>query len=269
MTEPRGDARAKRVVRTLVPARLRPAVKQTWFRAVSPLFRGRAVACPCCEAHLRRFVHYRISGSLQEMCPVCGSLERHRLLLLFLRERTDLFSKPSRLLHFAPESCLQRHLKQLSTIDYVGADLASPLADVQVDITAIPFEDSSFDAIICSHVLEHVPDDRRALRELARVLKPGGWAILQVPLDPDRPVTFEDPTVTDPRERLRLYGQEDHVRVYGRDYLTRLVDAGFEVQIDPFVHELGADTVAFYGLDPSEDLYVATRPASLLRFAAL
>jgi SAM-dependent methyltransferase len=260
--EPRGDASAKRLARRLVPRRLRPAIKHAGFRAISPLFSGRAVACPCCDARLRRFVRYRISGSLQALCPVCGSLERHRLLLLYLRQRTNLFTTPSRLLHFAPEPCLRRHFRSAPGIDYVGADLESPLADLRVDITAIPFEDASFDAVICSHVLEHVPDDRTAMRELERVLKPGGWAILQVPLDQEQEVTLEDPDVKEPAERLRLYGQEDHVRLYGRDYAARLVDAGFELTIDPFVSDLAGELVAFYGLDPAEDVYRCTKPTA-------
>ena len=122
-----------------------------------------------------------------------------------------------------------------------------------MDISDIQYPDNTFDVVYCSHVLEHVPDDRRALREFWRVLKIGGWAILQVPITSD--VTFEDPTVTSPEERERLFGQHDHVRRYGPDYRNRLVDVGFSVTVDSFVRELDERTVSRYGLMRSEDVY--------------
>jgi SAM-dependent methyltransferase len=181
-------------------------------------------------------------------------MERHRLLWLFLRERTDLLDGPHRLLHLAPEPVFHRRLSVLPGLDYVTADLDSPLARDRVDVTALPYADDSFDAILCNHVLEHVPDDRRAMRELHRVLRPGGWAILQVPIRSGRATTYEDPTVTGPAERRRAFGQEDHVRIYGRDYEERLAEAGFRVRRDRFVRELPDAQVTRMGLK-REDVF--------------
>jgi SAM-dependent methyltransferase len=133
------------------------------------------------------------------------------------------------MLHVAPEPCLAPRLSAIEELDYVSGDLEPGPRQLHLDVTALPFEDRHFDAIICSHVLEHVPDDRRALAELRRVLRPDGWAVLLVPILRER--TIEDPTETDPAERLRRFGQRDHVRVYGRDFYERLRDAGFAVTI--------------------------------------
>jgi SAM-dependent methyltransferase len=157
------------------------------------------------------------------------------LLWLYLQQRTNLFSTPLKVLHFAPEFALQRRFRQCSNLDYISADLSEPEAMQKMDITAIPSANQTFDVILCSHVLEHIPDDRQAMRELHRVLKPGGWAILLVPIDMRREQTFEDPTVTDPQERLRLFEQTDHVRIYGRDYVQRLEQAGFMVRQEDFL----------------------------------
>jgi SAM-dependent methyltransferase len=145
-------------------------------------------------------------------------------------------------------------------VDSVGVDLTNPMADQRVDLTAMPFADESFDAVLCMHVLEHIPDDKSAMAELFRVLRPGGWAVLQVPLDLSGP-TREDLTVTDPKERLRLYGQEDHVRLYGDDYPERLSAVGFRVDVDEFVQEVSPALRAVARLDDGEALYVARKPA--------
>jgi SAM-dependent methyltransferase len=161
-------------------------------------------------------------------CVFCGALERHRLAWLYFQRETDLFDgRHKRVLHVAPEPCFEPRLRACLGDGYLTADLLSPRVMVRMDITAIQYPDDHFDAIYCSHVLEHVPDDRAALREFFRVLKPGGWAILLVPITADQ--TFEDPSITDPAERLRLFGQEDHVRRYGPDYVERLRGAGFQV----------------------------------------
>lgn len=163
-------------------------------------------------------------------CPECGSLERHRLDWLFLKEETDLFNgRQKRLLHVAPEEIFEKKFRALPGIVYVSVDLASPRAMVRADVTCLPFEDESFEIIYCSHVLEHVPNDRRAIKEFYRVLKLGGWGLLQVPITSHR--TFEDPTITSPIERARVFGQYDHVRRYGPDYKARLEESGFKVKV--------------------------------------
>jgi hypothetical protein len=184
--------------------------------------------CPVCEHSSRRFKKYRHHPNPEAMCVHCGALERHRFVWLYLQSRTDLFDgRPKRVLHVAPEPCFDERLKRRLGDGYLTADLMSPRAMVKMDVTNIQFPDHSFDVVYCSHVLEHIPDDRRAMREFQRVLKPGGWAILLVPITSEH--TFEDPSVVEPAERLRLFGQEDHVRTYGPDYSQRLSEAGFAV----------------------------------------
>lgn len=182
-------------------------------------------------------------------------------MILYLRERTNLLDGlPKRFLHLAPEPELQAHFEHLSSLCYVTLDLQMSNVDVHGDVTRLPFPDAAFDCIYASHVLEHVPDDRQAMRELRRVLRPGGWAILQVPITDD--ATFEDPSVTSPKERERLFGQWDHVRRYGPDYRDRLQEAGFEISVDPYVRELPAKTAERFGLDASEDVYFCRAPGS-------
>lgn len=227
------------------------------------------VYCPCCNGNFPSFIAGGPNLRPNAYCPRCGSLERHRLLWLYLKERTNFFTEQLKVLHVAPEKILQEAFQILPNLDYVSADLASPLAMIKMDITDIPFDDHAFDVIICSHVLEHIPDDRKAMRELLRVLKPGGWAILQVPIDLNRAETFEDPTITDPAERQRLFGQDDHVRWYGRDYPNRLRESGFEVSIQSFAAELPAELVKRTGIVTGEDIYFChktlTKPIAIPR----
>lgn len=172
------------------------------------------------------------NGRPDACCPKCGSLERHRLIWLYLSLQTDLLTRPQRMLHFAPERAFQSRLKNVETLDYVTGDIESPLADVKLDIQNLPFEDDSFDFILCSHVLEHIPDDRRAMGELHRVTKPGGCALVDVPLK--RGPTYEDPTIVSPEERQKHFGQSDHVRYYGEDIRERLEAAGFRVHVERY-----------------------------------
>ncbi len=197
-------------------------------------YKGHDVACPLCGAHYRKFLPYGYVRSRDNaLCPRCLSLERHRLLWLYLTRETDLLRAFPRTLHIAPEVCIMRHLKPHFAAHpecYVTADLESPLADLHFDVQHIPLPDASFDAVICNHLLEHVADDRLALRELHRILRPGGWGILLSPVDLGRPHTFEDDTIVDPAERTRIFGQYDHRRIYGTDYVERLREAGFEAE---------------------------------------
>jgi SAM-dependent methyltransferase len=182
---------------------------------------------------------------------------------MYMVQKTDLFHDVSKkMLHVAPEDQLSRLLEKTDSIDYLSSDLSSPTVMVKMDITDIQYPDNSFDVICCSHVLEHVEDDRQAMRELYRVLKPGGWAILQVPISGD--TTFEDPSITSATARERLFGQNDHVRRYGRDYKDRLAGAGFSVSVDGFVRELSDHDVTRLGLIRSEDVYFCRKEVSKL-----
>lgn len=201
---------------------------------------GRGRECPICGAKRRKFLPYGYVTSREDaLCPKCLSLERHRMIWLWMSTTTLLEHRP-RMLHIAPEVSLMRHFKRLyrNTSNYITADLESPLADMHFDVQAIPLEDCSIDVVICNHLLEHVADDRKAMRELHRILRHGGLGIMLVPEDRSRATTFEDDTITDTKERTRLFGQYDHRRIYGRDYDDRLRDAGFVVE------RLNVDTIA-------------------------
>lgn len=194
------------------------------------------------------------------LSPSTLSLERHRLLWLYLQSETDFFVKPLKILHFAPEQAFYRRFRQQQNLDYTTTDLSSPLADVKADICQLPFEDNTFDVIFCNHVLEHIPDDTQAMRELYRVLKPGGWAVLQIPQDLSRATTFEDDSITDPKERAKIFGQYDHVRVYGRDYFDKLRSIGFEVKEIDYTQTLSKEQVERYCLADGEIIPIVKKP---------
>ena len=186
--------------------------------------------CAVCERSSNQFLPFGVNPRPDARCPWCGTLERDRLAISFLRARTALFEGQSKdFLHVAPEPAFATIFSNAAGDGYLSADLLAEHVMEKMDITDIRHPDESFDAIYCSHVLEHVPDDRKAMREFYRVLRPSGWAILNVPITADE--TFEDPSVTDPKERERLFGQDDHVRRYGPDYKDRLEEAGFHVTV--------------------------------------
>jgi SAM-dependent methyltransferase len=220
------------------------------------MYRGRARQCALCSARLRRFVKFR--GRDEEKCPVCGSLKRHRLIWLYFVQRTNLFDGArKKMLHVAPEPPMTQVLKRKKGIEYLSTDLDSPFAMERMDITSIEYPDDSFDVIYCSHVLEHIPDDRKAMSEFRRVLRPGGWAILQVPIIGHK--TFSDPAIVTPEERQRVYGHHDHRRIYGPDYQQRLESVGFQVEAVPLGREMGGRDVEFFGIDPDEDVYLCRK----------
>ncbi|MDR2222086.1 MAG: methyltransferase domain-containing protein [Flavobacteriaceae bacterium] len=186
------------------------------------------------------------------LSPSTLSLERHRLLWLYLQRETDFFTTPKKVLHFAPEQAFYKRFRKQPNLDYTTTDLESPLADVKADICNLPFESNSFDIILCNHVLEHIPDDTKAMQELYRILRPGGMGIFQIPQDMSREITFQDDTITDPKERTLIFGQYDHVRVYGRDYFDKLRAVGFTVIEEDFIHQLSAQEVEKYCLAEGE-----------------
>ncbi|CAM1342622.1 SAM dependent methyltransferase [Tenacibaculum amylolyticum] len=192
------------------------------------------------------------------LSPSTLSLERHRLLWLYLKNETDFFSttEQKKLLHIAPEQCFLNRFRKQKNLTYVTSDLESPIADVKADICDLPFEDSSYDIIFCNHVLEHIPDDTKAMQELFRVLKPGGFGIFQIPQDLNRAETFEDDSITDPKERTKIFGQYDHVRVYGRDYFDKLRSIGFDVQEIDYTKKIAPEQVERFALAKGEILPV-------------
>ena len=244
--------------------RYKQAARTIFLRLSRITTAGTGVTCPCCGAHLRRFARFHGES---EQCPHCESLRRHRALLLYLRDELRVASTGGRVLHFAPEPSLQRWIASLDAVSYVSVDLESPLADVRADITKLPFEDDSFDLVICSHVLEHVPDDRTAIGELFRVVRPRGTAVIQLPAA-EVDETLEDPSVTDPAERERLFGQYDHVRACGPDYRLRIEAAGFDVTEEDYAGRLDAATRARFGIRGGEAFYVSAKPQSVAGRAA-
>ena len=221
-------------------------------------YRGRGRECPVCGSRYRRFMPYGYVTSREDaLCPHCLSLERHRMIWLWLKESSNLFEGYPRLLHIAPEVSLMRHFKRhyQDNKGYITADLESPLADLHFDVQNIPLEDEYIDVIICNHLLEHVEDDRRAMAELYRILKKGGWGIMLVPEDGSRARTFEDDTITDPEERTRIFGQYDHRRIYGRDYDKRLAEAGFRVERIAYAERLSDEQRQRYAIG-HDDLVV-------------
>ena len=244
-----------------IPRKQLQLVSHFVLKILSLFYKGNQVKCPVCMHSFRKFLPYgRISRS-NALCPNCLSLERHRLLWLFLNDKTDFFTAKAKMLHIAPELCYMKRFESLPKLEYLTADLESPLAKIKMDIHNIPFPENSFDIIFCNHVLEHVKDDRKVMSEILRVLKPGGWAILQVPIFlPLNPITFEDPTIIDPQKRAELFGQDDHVRVYGKDYADRIRSTGFEVIEEDFIDGLEPDLVKKYVLPQGEIIHRAIKP---------
>lgn len=219
--------------------------------------RGRRYTDPIDGKQFRKFLPYGYGTPRENvLSPSTLSLERHRLLWIWLSKETDFFTVPSKVLHFAPEQAFYKRFRQMQHLEYTTTDLNSPLADVKADICNLPFASNSYDIIFCNHVLEHIPDDTKAMKELYRVLKPGGMAILQIPQDLSRAKTFEDNSITDPVTRARIFGQYDHVRIYGRDYFDQLRAVGFRVDEVDYTRTLTPDEVDRYRLALGEILPV-------------
>ncbi|MFY0654219.1 MAG: methyltransferase domain-containing protein [Cyclobacteriaceae bacterium] len=223
---------------------------------VSIFYVGNKVQCPVCEKSFRKFLPYGRKARENALCPSCLSLERHRLMWLFLKEKTDFFSAEKKVLHVAPELCFIERFESKHGENYITADIESPLAKVKLDVHDMPFDDASFDVAFCNHVMEHVADDIKAMKEIYRVLKPGGFAIIQIPeFHPMPEFTYEDASIIDPKEREEHFGQDDHVRLYGKDYPDRLRSAGFEVILDDFVNELSLEQQQKYALPKDEVIH--------------
>lgn len=243
-------------IKQLVPGGARYRIRRVLEYVQATSMRGNRFECPCCGGKFRSLLPAGVARRPNARCPKCGSLERHRLIWLYLQKKSDLFAMPYKVLDVAPEEILQRKLRTFPNLDYLSVDLESPLAMKKMDITKLDLPDASYDVIFCNHVFEHIPDDLAAMSELRRVLKPTGWAILQTPVDLKRAVTDEDPSITDPHELLRRFGQTDHIRIYGRDFFDRLRTSGWNVSRERFIDTLTVDEVARYALDPKEELFV-------------
>ena len=226
------------------------------LKVLALFYKGKKVECPVCSSQFSKFLPYGRQARSNALCPNCLALERHRLMWLFLKAKTDFLSKKQDVLHIAPELCFIKRFESIHQDQYITADLESPLAKVKMDIHTMPFEDNSFDVAFCNHVMEHVADDIQAMKEIFRVLKPGGWAIVQIPLFHPLPEeTYEDQSIVDPKERERVFGQDDHVRLYGKDYASRLRSAGFNVTEDDFVNSLSREDQVKFALPADEPIF--------------
>ena len=241
-------------------------VPRPFLQRVSPLVmkifaqlnKGSAVQCPVCGNQYSKFLPYGRVARPNALCPNCLALERHRLMWLFLKEKTDFFTAKLKVLHVAPEHCFIDRFESLPNLEYITADIESPLAKVKMDVHEIPFPDNTFDIVFCNHVLEHVDDDIKACSEFNRVLKKTGWGILQSPVY-NLEKTLEDKTITDPAERERLFGQRDHVRKFGKDYAERLRQSGLQIEENKFVQELEKDTLKKFALAADEILFICKK----------
>ena len=218
--------------------------------------KGNKYTDPIDNKSFRKFLPYGYEVQRQNvLSPSTLSLERHRLLWLYLTNETNFFTSKKKVLHMAPEQCFLSRFKKLNH-EYITADIDSPIADVKADIVNLPFTDNSFDVVLCNHVLEHIQDDTKAMKELFRVMKKGGMGIFQVPQDLNRDVTFEDNSITDPKERAKIFGQYDHVRVYGRDYFDKLRSVGFKVEEVNYSQKISSELSRRYRLIEGELLPV-------------
>lgn len=218
-------------------------------------FKGNRFTDPIDGKSYRKFLPYGYGKQRENaLSPGTLSLERHRQMWLYLQNETDFFTKNYKVLHIAPEQEFLRKFKKQKNLDYTSADLFSPIVDVKADILDLPFADNSFDIVICNHVLEHIIDDNKAMFELYRVMRSHGWGIVQVPMKNSLEKSYEDFTITDPKERQKHFGQYDHVRWYGMDYFERLKKVGFDVDINYYSQQFSEEQQRRFGLNKNEIL---------------
>ena len=226
---------------------------------ISWYLKGDKFTDPIDGRSFRKFLPYGyVKQRENALSPSTLSLERHRLMWLFLRDNTTFFTatKKLKVLHIAPEQCFLDIFRKQQNLNYITSDLESPIADVKADICDLPFKENEFDVVFCNHVLEHVSNDTKAMQELYRVLKPGGFGIFQIPQDLSKAITFEDNTITDRKERAKLFGQYDHVRVYGRDYFDKLRSIGFKVDEVDYTKKITLEKIEEFCLMQNEILPV-------------
>ncbi|MDC0248804.1 methyltransferase domain-containing protein [Flavobacteriaceae bacterium] len=235
-----------------------------WSKFLAPLvdilYRGNEFTDPINGKSYRKFLPYGyVKQRDNALSPGTLSLERHRLLWLYLNNETNFFSKTLKVLHVAPEQCFYKLFKNLKNINYTTFDLNSPLADIKGDICNLPFKENSFDFILCNHVLEHINDDKKAMKELYRVLNKNGTAILQVPINQKSSKTFEDSSIVDKKQRIEKFGQYDHIRLYGLDYFKKLESFGFKVDPLKYSKEFTENEIIKYGLIKDEIIPVCKK----------
>lgn len=222
--------------------------------------KGNKYTDPIDGKSFRKFLPYGYENVRENvLSPSTLSLERHRLFWLYLKNETSFFTENHKVLHFAPEQAFYKRFRKMKNLEYITTDLNSPLADVKADICNLPFQDNEFDFIFCNHVLEHIPDDTKAMQELYRVLTPGGTGIFQIPQDLSRELTFEDNSIIDKKERTKIFGQYDHVRVYGRDYFDKLRSIGFNVSEENYTKTLSETQLDKYRLAKGEIIPVCKK----------
>lgn len=249
------------MIKELIPSTIKTRLKLLALK-------GENVYCPCCKSKFITFLPKKGLGQKirpNAICPKCRSLERDRLMIKYLTDKTNLFKDKLKLLHVSPEMSIYYTFLHAKNIEYFPVDKFAdgynyPKETIPMDITDISYSDNFFDVIICSNVLEHIPEDMKAMSELFRVLKPDGWAIIQAPVDEAREETYEDFTITDPGMREIAFGWPDHVRWYGKDYTKRLEKAGFNVTIDKYVDMFSENDMYKYGFMAEDYIFLCTKP---------
>lgn len=247
------------MISKLIPNRIKKIIRNI-------VLSGNNVTCPICEKNFITFLPFGAEGvksRMNAMCPNCFSLERTRVFWLILK-KNDFFSSKKSILHVAPEKMLFEKFNSYSKLDYKAIDkfeagYTRPKGTISMDVTDLKFTDNWFDFILCSHVLEHVIDDIKAMSEMYRVMKKGGWGIIQVPLDFSKKETFEDFNITSSEDRIKAFGQHDHVRIYGVDYLSKLEKTGFEVTAYEVSEHFDENTISRFGLNCSEKIIIVIK----------
>lgn len=271
----------KQKVKRLIPFWLGKKIRGSYQKVLGLIYKGNTYHCPYCKHNFRAMLtdgeslevieKYQIIGSglrANCTCPRCYSKDRDRLIHLYLEKKTNIFTKNYRVLHIAPEAWLKELFQNSPNIHYTnGVKDAENMGYYydrrtrDLDITDLEMKDQFYDVIVSNHVLEHIPDDIKAMKEIYRVLKPGGWAILQVPYSPVLDSTYEDKSIQSKTDRTKYFGQFDHVRIYGKDYKDRLAFVGFRVEkFNPINESWGKEYITKYALNQKEDLFIAHKP---------